>query len=203
MPVNGAQGEDRMGALLAISRVIDAVTHFVGCHVKWLVLVAVLVSAGNAIIRKTFDMSSNAWLELQWQLFGAVFMLAAAYTLQKNAHVRIDVLSSRLRKRTRDIIDLICHAVMLAPICVILVWLGVPFFWESLLGQEMSSNSGGLLVWPAKFLIFAGFTLLLLQAVSEIIKRIAVLAGLITDPEPVAVHGHAPSDTAAAGGHNE
>ena len=105
-----------MGILLSISRMIDAVTRFIGYNVRWLILAAVLVSAGNAIIRKAFDSSSNAWLELQWLLFGAVFMLAAAYTLQMNAHVRIDVVSSRLSKRTRDIIDAVCHILMLAPL---------------------------------------------------------------------------------------
>jgi TRAP-type mannitol/chloroaromatic compound transport system permease small subunit len=192
-----------MGALLAFSRMIDALTHFVGYNVRWLILVAVLVSAVNAIIRKAFDMSSNAWLELQWQLFGAVFMLAAAYTLQKNAHVRIDVISSRLSKRARDIIDLICHLVMLAPITLIIIWLSGPFFWESYVGSEGSSNAGGLLVWPAKLVILAGFALLFLQMISEVIKRAAVLGGVISDPEPPSIHGHAASDTAVAGGHNE
>lgn len=192
-----------MRPLLAISRMIDAVTGFVGYHVRWLILVAVLVSAVNAIIRKAFDSSSNAWLELQWQLFGAVFLLAAAYTLLKNAHVRIDVVSSRLSKRTCDIIDLLGHLFMLAPITVIVLWLSVPFFWQSLVEGENSSNAGGLPVWPAKFLIFAGFALLFLQMISEVIKRWAVLMGLIADPLAAPVHGHAPSDTAPGGGHNE
>lgn len=192
-----------MGGLLAISKAIDAVTRFIGYHVRWLILVAVVVSAVNAIIRKTFDMSSNAWLELQWLLFGAVFMLAAAYTLQRNAHVRIDVVASRLKKRTRDWIDLFGHLVMLGPITFIIIWLSVPFFWDSFQSGEVSSNAGGLIVWPAKFLVLAGFVLLLLQMISEAIKRIAVLAGVISDPEPPSVHGHAPADTALRGGHNE
>lgn len=192
-----------MRALLAISRVVDAVTGFAGYHVRWLILVAVIVSALNAIIRKTFDTSSNAWLELQWLLFGAVFLLAAAYTLQKNAHVRIDVLSNRLSKRTRDIVDLLGHLFMLAPMTVIILWLSYPYFVESYLGGEVSNNAGGLPVWPAKFLIFAGFLLLFLQMISEVVKRVAVLTGVIADPAPDSVHGHAASDTAAAGGHNE
>jgi TRAP-type mannitol/chloroaromatic compound transport system permease small subunit len=171
-----------MQALLAVSRGIDAVTAFIGRSVKWLILVAVLVSAGNAVIRKVFDSSSNAWLELQWYLFGAVFMLAAAYTLQMNEHIRIDVLSSRLRKRTRDWIDLVCHIVFLLPFTSMMVWLCIPFFIDSYTSQEMSMNSGGLIIWPAKALILAGFILLLAQAYSEIVKRIAVLAGIIDEP---------------------
>jgi TRAP-type mannitol/chloroaromatic compound transport system permease small subunit len=192
-----------MGALLGLSRAIDAVTRFFGYHVRWLVLLAVLVSAVNAIIRKAFDISSNAWLELQWLLFGAVFMLAAAYTLQKNAHVRIDVLSNRLTKRTRDCIDLFGHLFMLAPIALVLIWLSTPFAWESFRDGEVSSNAGGLPVWPAKFLILAGFCLLFLQMISEVIKRWAILTGHMEDPVPAAIHGHAPSDTSPAGGHNE
>lgn len=188
-----------MAWLLSISRLIDSVNRFIGYNVRWLILAAVLVSAVNAIIRKAFDISSNAWLELQWLLFGAVFMLAASYTLQKNAHVRIDVISSHLSKRTRDIIDLVCHIVMLLPICLIMIWLSGPFFWESFLNSENSANAGGLIVWPSKFFVLAGFALLLLQAVSEIIKRIGVLTGAITDPEPQPLHGHNPSDAAPAG----
>ena len=192
-----------MGFLLALSRAIDALTRFIGYNVRWLILAAVLVSAINAIIRKTFDTSSNAWLELQWLLFGAVFMLAAAYTLQQNAHVRIDVISNRLSKRTRDKIDAICHVIMLGPIAAILIWLSTGFFWDSYMEGEMSSNAGGLPVWPGKLIILVGFSLLLLQMISETIKRIAVLSGAISDPEPQAVHGHAPSDTSVSGGHNE
>ena len=192
-----------MEALLAISRVIDAVTGFIGYHVRWLILAAVIVSAANAVIRKALDTSSNAWLELQWLLFGAVFLLAAAYTLQKNAHVRIDVLSNRLTKRTRDIIDLLGHLLMLAPMTAIIMWMAFPYFVESYAGREVSNNAGGLPVWPAKFLIFAGFLLLFLQMISEVIKRVAVLMGVISDPVPEPVHGHAASDAAPAGGHDE
>jgi TRAP-type mannitol/chloroaromatic compound transport system permease small subunit len=130
-------------------------------------------------------------------------MLAAAYTLQRNAHVRIDAVSSRLSKRTRDIIDLVCHLVMLAPLTLILIWLSWPAFWESYLNGESSSNAGGLIVWPSKFFVVAGFVLLFFQMISEVIKRIGVLTGSIADPEPQSVHGHLPADTQPAGGHNE
>jgi len=171
-----------MQALLAVSRRIDAVTAFIGHQVRWLILVAIIVSAGNAIIRKAFDSSSNAWLELQWYLFGAVFMFAAAYTLQRNAHIRIDVISAHLKKRTRDWIDLFGHIVFLLPFVLMMLWLCVPFALESYQSQEMSTNSGGLIVWPAKTTILIGFILLLAQAISEIIKRIAILGGFMEDP---------------------
>lgn len=192
-----------LNALLALSRLIDAITAFIGRHVKWAILAAILVSAGNAILRKAFDLSSNAWLELQWLLFGAAFMLAAAYTLQNNAHVRIDVVSNRLSKRTRDVIEILGHLLILAPFSLILLWLSWPYFLESYVEGEVSSNAGGLPVWPAKLLIFAGMLLLCLQMLSEVIKRGAVLAGRIADPAVLPVHGHAPPDTAPGGAHPE
>jgi TRAP-type mannitol/chloroaromatic compound transport system permease small subunit len=167
--------------LLRLSGGIDRLTEFIGRQVRWLILAAVLVSAVNAIIRKTFDTSSNAWLELQGALFGVVFMFAAAYVLQKNGHVRIDALSSHLSKRTRDWIDLFGHVFFLLPFCLLMVWLGIPYFWEALRDGEMSSNAGGLAVWPVKFFILGGFALLLAQAFSEIIKRWAVIKGLRHD----------------------
>jgi len=189
--------------LLAVSRVVDAVTGFIGYHIRWLILAAVLVSTVNAIIRKAFDTSSNAWLELQWLLFGAVFMLAAAYTLQRNAHVRIDVVSSHLSKRTREWIDLVCHIVMLLPFVLIMIWLGWPYFWESFNNQEVSSNAGGLSVWPSKFFVFAGFVLLLAQMISETIKRAAFLTGDLREPEPPPTHGLMPEDLGVKGGQSE
>lgn len=189
-----------MPVLLAVSRAIDAVTGFIGYHIRWLILAAVLVSTINAIIRKAFDISSNSWLELQWYLFGAVFMLAAAYALQRNAHVRIDVVSSHLSKRTREWIDLVCHLVMLLPFVLIMIWLGGPFFWESYRDGEVSSNAGGLMVWPSKLFIVTGFSLLLLQVVSEVIKRIGYLTGTLREPEPEPQHGLRPEDLGVHGG---
>ena len=173
-----------MAFLLRVSSLVDLVTRFVGRAVAWLILVAVLVSAGNATVRKAFDMSSNAWLELQWYLFGAVFLLASAYTLQKNEHIRIDIVSGNLSKRTRDWIDLAGHTLMLLPLVLLMLWLLVPYVRLSVRNQEMSANAGGLIIWPAKALILAGFALLFLQAISEIIKRVAVLTGRIEDPTP-------------------
>jgi TRAP-type mannitol/chloroaromatic compound transport system permease small subunit len=173
-----------LSLLLRLSSAIDWTTAFVGRAVAWLVLAAVLVSAGNAIIRKAFDMSSNAWLELQWYLFGAVFMLAAAYTLQRNEHIRIDVVSGNLSKRTRDWIDLFGHLFFLTPLVLLMLWLLVPYVARSVRSQEMSGSASGLIIWPAKAILLAGFALLLLQAVSEIIKRIAVIRGDISDPMP-------------------
>jgi TRAP-type mannitol/chloroaromatic compound transport system permease small subunit len=164
-----------MNHLLRLSAIIDAITAFIGHHVRWLILAAVIVSAVNAIIRKTLDTSSNAWLELQWYLFGAVFMLAAADVLRNNAHVRIDALSSHWSQRTRDWINLFGHVFFLLPLCLLMTWLGVPYFWESLQNAELSNNAGGLTVWPTKFFVVAGFVLLLLQAISEIIKQWDVL----------------------------
>ncbi|WP_340160374.1 TRAP transporter small permease subunit [uncultured Hoeflea sp.] len=170
-----------MGSLLALSRVIDRINEFVGRNVSWLVLAAVLISAGNATIRKVFDMSSNAWLEVQWYLFGAVFMLAAGYTLRKNEHVRIDVVAGNLSKRTRDWIDLFGHIFFLLPFCLMMTYLAWPFFWRSFFSGEMSSNAGGLIIWPAKASILVGFMLLTAQAVSEIIKRTAIIRGVMEE----------------------
>ncbi|MBT9369247.1 TRAP transporter small permease subunit [Rhizobium sp. CSW-27] len=171
-----------MSALLALSRIIDAVTGFVGRWVSWLLLAAVLISAGNAIMRKAFDISSNAWLEVQWYLYGTVFMLAAAYALLKNEHVRIDILSSSWSKRTRDIVDLVLHILFLLPFASLMTYLAWPWFWLSYQSGEISSNAGGLIIWPAKLVVLIGFALLLAQAVSEIIKRFAVVTGRIADP---------------------
>ncbi|MFD1746898.1 TRAP transporter small permease subunit [Rhizobium helianthi] len=181
-----------MTLLLAVSRAIDAVTSFIGRWVSWLLLAAVLISAGNAVIRKAFDISSNAWLEVQWYLFGTVFMLAAAYALLKNEHVRIDILSSRWSKRTRDIIDLALHIIFLVPFAGLMTYLAWPWFWLSFQSGEVSSNAGGLPIWPAKLAVLVGFALLLAQAFSEIIKRFAIVTGRMVDP-----HEEAPSDAAA------
>lgn len=189
-----------MQAILAACRIIDAVTAFIGRQVKWLILAAIIVSTVNAIVRKAFDSSSNAWLELQWYLFGAVFMFAAAYTLQRNAHIRIDVVSAHLRKGTRDWIDLLCHIIFLLPFVLLMLWLCWPFFLESYQSQEVSMNSGGLIIWPAKAIILVGFILLFFQALSEIAKRIAILAGIMPDPDDHgSMHATVASELAAAG----
>jgi TRAP-type mannitol/chloroaromatic compound transport system permease small subunit len=179
--------------LLRVSAAIDALNRRIGRLASWLILVAVLISAGNAIIRKVFDVSSNAWLELQWQLFGAVFMLAAAWTFLANEHIRIDIVNSRFPKRVRDWIDLLGHLVFFMPFVLLMLYDGWPFFLQSYRINEQSLNAGGLAQWPAKLLVPLGFFLLLLQGVSEIIKRIAVMRGLIPDPHTShAAPGHAP-----------
>jgi TRAP-type mannitol/chloroaromatic compound transport system permease small subunit len=187
-----------MQALLSLSRGIDRITAAIGHTVSWFILAAVLISAGNAIVRKTFDMSSNAWLEAQWYLFSAVFLLAAAYTLQRDDHIRIDVFSGMLPKRVRHWIDLLGHFFMLTPFVIIMIYHAIPFVVTSYKQQESSSNAGGLIVWPAKALVLAGFMLLALQAVSEIIKRIAIMRGLIPDPRPEGHHAHLEAEALAA-----
>jgi len=172
-----------MQTLLRWCKAIDRLTAVLGRGVAWLILVAVLVSAGNAIIRKTMGMSSNAWLELQWYLYGAVFMLAAAWTLQKNEHVRIDVVSAHLGARTKLWIDLFCHILFLLPFAVLMSWLAWPFFLRSIKSGEVSMNAGGLILWPAKAVVFAGFAVLLLQALSEIGKTIGRLSGDLPMPD--------------------
>jgi len=173
-----------MPALLAISRGIDRFNEVIGKSVAWLILVAVLVSAGNAVIRKTFNMSSNAWLELQWYLFGAAFMLGAAYTLRQNEHVRVDVFYATRSRATQHWIDLFGHVAFLLPFVVLMAWLLWPYTVQAYMNGDISSNAGGLIIWPARALLLAGFILLIFQALSEIIKKIAVIAGLIQDPHP-------------------
>ncbi|MCD1633072.1 TRAP transporter small permease subunit [Martelella mediterranea] len=150
---------------------------------SWLLLVAILVSAGNAVSRKLFSLSSNAMLELQWYLYGAVFMLATAYALLKNEHIRIDILSGSWSRRTRDWIDLVLHIIFLVPFASMMVYLSWPWFLRSFLSGEHSTNAGGLILWPAKSFILIGFILLLLQAFSEIIKRAAALSGHLKEDE--------------------
>lgn len=171
-----------MKALLKISAFIDALNERVGSIVIWAVLASVLISAGNAISRKAFDLSSNAWLEIQWYLFAAVFMLAAGYTYLKNEHVRIDVLSGRLSARGRAWIDILGIVFFLMPWIILMLYLGIPFFHQAFVSGEMSSNAGGLIRWPAYLLIPVGVALLGLQAISEFIKRIGFLTGHCEDP---------------------
>jgi TRAP-type mannitol/chloroaromatic compound transport system permease small subunit len=169
-------------SLLTISRGIDAFTRWVGKRLAWLILVAVVVSALNATVRKSFDTSSNSWLELQWVLFSIVFLLCSSWTLLDNEHIRIDIVNNMLPKRVRDSIDIIGHAVFLIPLTFVMIITGGPFFMRSVEINEQSGNAGGLPQWPAKSLIIIGFTMLLVQAISELIKRIAVMRGLIPDP---------------------
>jgi TRAP-type mannitol/chloroaromatic compound transport system permease small subunit len=169
-------------ALLPVSRVIDAATTWIGKRVAWLILAAVIVSATNAIVRKVFDTSSNSWLELQWVLFSTVFLLCSPWTLLANEHIRIDIVNNLLPKRLRDSIDIIGHAFFLMPLTIIMIVTGVPFFFRSFEINEQSGNAGGLPQWPSKALVMIGFTMLFIQAVSELIKRIAVLRDLIPDP---------------------
>jgi TRAP-type mannitol/chloroaromatic compound transport system permease small subunit len=199
--------------LLTLSRWIDTFNARMGQSVAWLLVVAIVVSALNAIVRKVFSTSSNAWLESQWMLFGAVFLLCAPWTLMLNEHIRIDIVSSRLAKKTRNIIELIGHGLFLIPFCIIMVITSYPFFTRSapawhevsavfsshnvlhwvpkiLSLGEQSQNAGGLPQWPAKFLVLAGFVALLAQGISELIKRIAIMQARL-------------EDTASGGGHHD
>lgn len=171
-----------MKSLLTFSRGVDWLNERVGKLIYWLVLIAVLVSAGNATIRYTLNTSSNAWLEVQWYLFSGIFLLGAGYTLLNNAHVRIDVVSSRLSKRTQTWIDILGTVFFLFPMAIAILYLSWPVFVNALRSGEMSSNAGGLTVWPARMLVPVGFLLLILQGASEAIKRLAFLKGLIPDP---------------------
>ena len=185
-----------MNALLAFSRSVDAVTIRLGRAVAWLLVAAIVISTVNAIIRKVFDMSSNAWLEAQWMLFGAVFLLCASWTLQANEHIRIDIVNSTLSKKTRNVIELIGHVFFLLPMAAVMVWTAYPFFVRSFTANEQSFSAGGLPQWPAKFLVLAGFVVLLIQGVSELIKRIAVMQGLIEDAHAAGGH-HAAAEAEA------
>lgn len=171
-----------MRSLLAISRAIDAVNTKLGKAVAWLLVVAVVVSATNAIVRKLLHTSSNAWLELQWYLFSAAFLFCAAWTLIANEHIRIDIVNNAFSKRLRNWIDMIGHVFALMPFCIVMIWTSVPFFLTSYRLGERSFSAGGLPQWPAKLLIPVAFTILFVQAVSEIIKRAAIMRGHIPDP---------------------
>src|SRR4051812_6473158 len=162
---------------------IDSINERVGKIAAWAIVVAILVSAINAFIRRIFGVSSNAWLELQWYLFGAVFMLCAAWTLRSNEHIRIDIISSRLSKRTRDGVDVFGHLFFLFPFVALMLYLSVPYFRNSYASGEVSSNAGGLLIWPAKGLILLGFISMAFQWLSELIKRLAIMNGQLEDEE--------------------
>lgn len=187
-----------MQPLLALSRGIDRLTEIIGKSVMWLILLAIVVSAGNAIVRKVFNTSSNAWLELQWYLFGAAFLLASAYTLKQNEHIRIDIIYGMRSRRGQHWIDLFGHVFFLLPFVLIMTYMLVPYAWQSYEIGQISTNSGGLIIWPARALLAGGFILLSLQAVSEIVKKIAVMRGLIDDPHPfVSAHEAAELEGAA------
>src|SRR3954469_9433819 len=160
-------GGPSLQSLLNMSRGIDAFTRWVGKRLAWLILVAVVVSAVNAILRKSFDMSSNSWLELQWVLFSIVFLLCSPWTLLDNEHIRIDIFNAMLPKKARNVIDIIGHAVFLLPLTVVMIITGVPFFLRSFQINEQSGNAGGLPQWPAKSLIMLAFAFLLVQGISE------------------------------------
>jgi TRAP-type mannitol/chloroaromatic compound transport system permease small subunit len=175
-------------SLLTMSRRVDALTRWIGQRLAWLILVAVLVSAVNAVVRKLFDTSSNSWLELQWVLFSVVFLLCSPWTLLDNEHIRIDIINNLMPKKVRDRIDVVGHVFFLLPLTIVMIITGGPFFLRSVEINEQSGNAGGLPQWPAKSLIIIGFTFLLLQGISELIKRIAVIRGLIPDPHASQVH---------------
>jgi TRAP-type mannitol/chloroaromatic compound transport system permease small subunit len=168
--------------LLRLSKLIDSLNEWIGKFVMWLVLAAVLISSGNAILRKAFSIGSNAWLEIQWYLFAAVFMLGVGYVFLKNGHVRIDFISSRLSRRTNTIIDILGIVIFIIPLSLILIDLSWPLFVRALQMGEMSQNAGGLIRWPVLLLMPVGFFILLIQSVSELIKRVAFLTGHRDEP---------------------
>ena len=190
-----------MSGLLALSRGIDRFNELVGRWVSWLILLAILVSAGNAVIRKAFNMSSNAWLELQWYLFGAAFMLAAAYTLRQNEHIRIDIVYGAFSRRVQHWIDLFGHVFFLMPFVILMIVYFIPYVGLSYRSGEMSNNAGGLILWPAKSMLLIGFVLLGLQGVSEIVKKIAIMRGDMDDPNPfISAHEQAELEAKALAG---
>ncbi len=171
-----------MGGLLKISGLVDTLNEWVGKLIMWLILAAVLISTGNAVMRKAFDIGSNAYLEIQWYLFAAVFMLGSGYVFLKNAHVRIDFISTKLSKRSNTIIDILGIVLFTIPLSIILINLSWPVFERAWTSGEMSQNAGGLIRWPVMLLIPLGFSLLALQAASELIKRVAFLTGHRAEP---------------------
>ncbi len=180
-----------MTKLLRLSGLIDLVNGFVGRKVAWLILVAVVVATVNALVRKIFNVSSNAWLELQWMLFGAVFLMCASWTMQVKEHIRIDIVNSLLPRRVRQWIELLGHLLFLMPFCVLIVYHSWPFFLRSWEIDEQSLSAGGLPQWPAKGLVVIGFAMLTLQGVSEIIKQVAIMRGDLDDEEGPGGHGAA------------
>jgi TRAP-type mannitol/chloroaromatic compound transport system permease small subunit len=185
-------------ALLRVSRAIDAFSERFGKLLSWLVVAAVAVSSINAVVRKLFDISSNSYLELQWVLFSIIFLLCSPWTLLRNEHIRIDIINHGLPLKVRSWIDMIGHLLFLVPFTVVLLWTSIPFFLASYRVNEQSFSAGGLPQWPAKSLIMIGMALLLFQAVSEIIKRAAVMAGTIPDPNEATLSVHEAAEAEAA-----
>lgn len=182
-----------MRALLKFSKAVDWVNAQVGKWVIWLILGSTVISAINALVRKIFNTSSNAYLEVQWYLFAGAFLLAAGYTLLNGEHVKIDVISSKLSKRKQIWIDILGFTFFLLPMCLVILYYGIPFFLQGFRSGEVSSNAGGLIRWPVYILIPIGFSLLMLQGLSELIKRIAFLKGLVSDPT-VKLQGRTPEE---------
>ncbi|MBP6405559.1 MAG: TRAP transporter small permease subunit [Proteobacteria bacterium] len=187
-----------MNGLLKFSKGVDWLNTQVGKYVIWLILASTVISGVNAVVRKAFDMSSNAYLEVQWYLFAAAFLLAAGYTLLNGEHVKIDVISGKLSKRAQIWIDVFGFVVFLTPVCLAILWYGIPFFLKGLYSGEMSSNAGGLIRWPVYLMMPVGFALLLLQGLSELIKRVAFLKGLIDDPTAKKIEKTAEEELAEA-----
>jgi TRAP-type mannitol/chloroaromatic compound transport system permease small subunit len=169
--------------LISISRFIDAFNEKIGHAVSWALLIAVLICTGNSLVRYIFNTSSNGWLEIQWYLFSAVFLLGTSYTLRRNEHVRIDVISGRFSKRTQVWMDIFGFTFFLLPMASLILYFAIPFALVSIHSQEVSSNAGGLIVWPAKLLIPVGFFMLTMQGISELIKRVGYLQGLVAASE--------------------
>lgn len=184
----GTDVDSILRTLLPFSRRIDAMNAWLGKRLSWLILAAVFVSAANASVRKIFDTSSNSWLELQWVLFSIVFLLCSPWTLLSNEHIRIDIVNNFLPKWLRNAIEVIGHSLFLLPLTIIMIVTGAPFFLRSIEINEQSGNAGGLPQWPAKSLIMVGFALLFVQGVSELIKRVAIIRGLIPDPHEHQIH---------------
>lgn len=180
-----------MDGLLKISRIIDAINSQIGKKIAWLILLAVIVATVNAIIRKLFNVSSNAWLELQWMLFGAVFLMCASWTLQLKEHIRIDIVNGMLPRRVQLWIDLLGHLLFLLPFSILIVYHSIPFFWRSYLIDEQSLSAGGLAQWPAKGLVVIGFVMLTAQGISEVIKQIAIMTGRLEDEHDTGGHAAA------------
>ena len=186
MPVSGLDA--LLKTLLRVTRVVDAANTWIGKRLSWLILAAVVVSAANATVRKIFDTSSNSWLELQWVLFSIVFLLCSPWTLLANEHIRIDIVNNQLPNWLRDTIEVVGHAFFLLPLAIIMIITGIPFFLRSVEINEQSGNAGGLPQWPSKALIMIAFAMLLVQGLSELIKRIAIMRELIPDPHAAQVH---------------